>query len=53
VPGGAPQRAPGPVLVLAVHLCGTLSLRAIDLFHRNANTQARTPRVQAGRMMMH
>ena len=26
-------RANGPVIVLAVHLCGTLSLRAVDLFN--------------------
>ena len=25
--------APGPVLILAIHLCGTLSLSALDLFH--------------------
>jgi hypothetical protein len=27
------KRCSGPVLVLAVHLCGTLSLRAIDLYN--------------------
>ena len=27
------SKAPGPVLILAVHLCGTLSLRAVDLFN--------------------
>ncbi|KAL9181690.1 hypothetical protein ACHAXT_012033 [Thalassiosira profunda] len=25
----------GPVILVAVHLCGTLSLRAVDLFNRN------------------
>lgn len=29
------ERAPGPVIVLAVHLCGTLSLKAIQLFNEN------------------
>jgi len=28
-------KAPGPVLMLAVHLCGTLSLRAIEMFNRD------------------
>eukprot|EP00873_Tetraselmis_striata_P035638 jgi/Tetstr1/455902/TSEL_042683.t1 len=28
-------RAEGPVALLAVHLCGTLSLRAVDLFNTN------------------
>ena len=32
-------RCSGPVLVLGVHLCGTLSLRAVDLF--NAHPQAK------------
>ena len=27
--------APGPVLILAVHLCDTLPLRAVDLFNDN------------------
>ena len=30
--------APGPVIVLAIHLCGLLSLRAVDLFNDNPNT---------------
>ena len=33
------DRAPGPVLVLAVHLCGTLSLRAVDLFNGHPKVQ--------------
>ena len=33
------DRAPGPVAVLAVHLCGTLSLRALDLFNSQPATQ--------------
>ena len=32
------ERADGPVLLLAVHLCGILSLRAVDLFNENAAT---------------
>ena len=28
-------RCSGPVLILAVHLCGTLSLRAVDLFNNH------------------
>ena len=27
------DRAPGPVLILAVHLCGVLSLRAVEMFN--------------------
>ena len=30
--------APGPVIVLAIHLCGLLSLRAVDLFNDNPDT---------------
>ena len=30
-------RAKGPVLLLAVHLCGTLSLRAVEAFHEHEN----------------
>ena len=33
------RRCSGPVLILGVHLCGTLSLRAVDLF--NQHPQAR------------
>ena len=29
--------APGPIIILAVHLCGTLSLRAVDMFNNNDN----------------
>ena len=28
------ENTPGPVLVLAVHLCGTLSIQAVQLFHQ-------------------
>ena len=31
------QSAPGPVLILAVHLCGALSLHAVELFNFAAN----------------
>jgi len=27
----------GPVVILAIHLCGTLSLKAIDMFNNNSN----------------
>ena len=33
------ERCPGPVLLLAVHLCGTLSLRAVDLFNEHENVK--------------
>jgi hypothetical protein len=29
----------GPVILLAVHLCGTLSLKAVDFFNQNPNIQ--------------
>lgn len=29
------DRTEGPILILAVHLCGTLSLRAVDFFNNN------------------
>jgi hypothetical protein len=29
----------GPILILAVHLCGTLSLRAVDFFNNNDNVK--------------
>jgi hypothetical protein len=29
--------APGPVIILGVHLCGTLSLRAVDMFNNHDN----------------
>ena len=29
------SKAQGPVIMLAIHLCGTLSLRAVDLFNDN------------------
>jgi len=29
------KEAPGPVLILAIHLCGTLSIRAVNLFNIN------------------
>lgn len=28
----------GPIILLAVHLCGTLSLKAVELFNNNPNT---------------
>lgn len=31
--------APGPVVILAVHLCGTLSLRAVDMFNEHENVR--------------
>jgi len=31
------DNAPGPLLILAVHLCGTLSLRAVELFNEQPN----------------
>lgn len=33
------DRAPGPCLLLGVHLCGTLSLKAIELFNRHPNAR--------------
>ena len=33
------ERCDGPVLVLAVHLCGTLALRAVDLFNAHPNVK--------------
>jgi len=33
------NRTKGPILVLAVHLCGTLSLRAVDFFNNNENVK--------------
>jgi hypothetical protein len=33
------QNQPGPILVLAVHLCGTLSIQAVQLFHQIPNVQ--------------
>jgi len=33
------DRIDGPVLILAVHLCGTLALKAIDLFNANNNVK--------------
>ena len=32
------DKAPGPVIVLAIHLCGLLSLRAVDIFNDNPDT---------------
>lgn len=29
------SRSSGPILILAIHLCGTLALRAVDLFNEN------------------
>ena len=33
------DKCEGPVLLLAVHLCGTLSLRAVDLFNDHENVK--------------
>lgn len=29
----------GPIILVAVHLCGTLSLKAVELFNRNPETK--------------
>lgn len=34
------SKAKGPIVVLAVHLCGTLSLRAVDMFNQNPESIA-------------
>ena len=34
------RRSSGPLLILGIHLCGTLSLRAIDLFNANPKDAA-------------
>ena len=31
------DRIEGPIVILAIHLCGTLSLKAIDMFNNNKN----------------
>ena len=33
------DKTKGPILILAIHLCGTLSLRAVDFFNNNENVQ--------------
>ena len=33
------KKAKGPIIVLAVHLCGTLSLKAVDMFNNNRNVK--------------
>lgn len=33
------DRTEGPILILAVHLCGTLSLKAIDFFNNHENVK--------------
>ena len=33
------DRTKGPILILAIHLCGTLSLRAVDFFNKNENVK--------------
>jgi len=33
------DRTKGPILILAVHLCGILSLRAVDFFNNNDNVK--------------
>jgi len=33
------DRTKGPILILAIHLCGTLSLRAVDFFNNNENVK--------------
>jgi hypothetical protein len=32
-------RITGPIIVLAVHLCGTLSIKAVDMFNNNENVK--------------
>lgn len=32
-------KAPGPIIVLAVHLCGTLSIKAVEMFNDNPNVK--------------
>lgn len=32
-------RITGPIIVLAVHLCGTLSIKAVDMFNNNDNVK--------------
>lgn len=34
------NQAKGPIILLAVHLCGTLSLRAVDMFNQNPDSIA-------------
>lgn len=33
------DKAEGPVIILAVHLCGTLSLKAVEMFNNNENVK--------------
>mmetsp|Transcript_16481 Transcript_16481/g.34695 ORF Transcript_16481/g.34695 Transcript_16481/m.34695 type:complete len:400 (+) Transcript_16481:42-1241(+) len=33
------QKTKGPIVILAVHLCGTLSLKAVDMFNNNPNVK--------------
>jgi FkbM family methyltransferase len=33
------DKAPGPTLILAVHLCGTLAIRAVEIFNEEAATR--------------
>ena len=33
------EKAEGPIIILAIHLCGTLSLKAVTMFNNNANVK--------------
>ena len=33
------DEAKGPIIILAVHLCGTLSIKAVSLFNENSNVK--------------
>lgn len=33
------NKAEGPVIILAIHLCGTLSLKAVEMFNNNENVK--------------
>jgi hypothetical protein len=33
------DKAKGPVIILAIHLCGTLSIKAVDMFNNNENVK--------------
>ena len=33
------EKTDGPIIILAVHLCGTLSLKAIEMFNNNDNVK--------------
>jgi len=33
------EKIEGPIIILAIHLCGTLSLKAVDMFNNNDNVK--------------